>query len=118
MLSSRPRWATYGPHGPTDVDVDLDGVVKEPVDEDWVLGRGNGCRVDIGGEGRVVVDDLHPPPAQDVGRSDQDGVADVVRHRERLLGAVCRPVSRRGQARLRKHPAEGTPVLGEVDRLR
>jgi hypothetical protein len=100
------------------VDVDLDGVVEESVDEDGVLGRGDGGLLDVGGERLVVVDDLHAAPAEHVGGAHQHRVADLVRHRERFAGAVCRAVSRRGQARLGEHPAEGAAVLGQVDGLR
>jgi hypothetical protein len=48
------------------VDVDLDGVVEEPVDEHRVLEGDRGGPGDVRGEGVVVVHDLHAAPAQHV----------------------------------------------------
>src|SRR5699024_10343694 len=72
------------------IDVDLDGLVEEPVDED----RGGQDRV-FGGDPRrpgdvvdevvVVVHDLHPPPADDVGGAYEHGEADLVGDLPRLL---------------------------------
>src|SRR5665647_356732 len=54
------------------VHVDLDGVLKEPVDEDrFLLGSGDGL-CEVSAKTFLVVDDLHRPPAEDVGRTEQD----------------------------------------------
>jgi hypothetical protein len=58
------------------VHVDLDGVVQEPVDQHRVLGAGLGGPAHVGGQGVVVVDDLHAAAAEHVGRPDQHRVAD------------------------------------------
>jgi hypothetical protein len=82
------------------VDVDLDGVVEEPVDQHRVLRRHRGGD---GGEPLaqllVVEDDRIPAATEHVRRPDQDGVADRVGHRARLV------VRRRGAVLRRGSPA-------------
>ncbi len=53
------------------VDVDLDGVVEEPVDEDRALGRDLGGLGHVGRELPLVVHDLHAAAAEHVGRADE-----------------------------------------------
>ena len=63
----------------------------------------------------LVVDDLHGPAAQHVGRAHQDRVADALGHGERLL-LVADGAERRGlELELLEHLAEPLPVLGQVD---
>lgn len=99
------------------VDVDLDGVVEKAVDEDRVLGAGDGRPGDVLREGRVVVDDLHAAPTRDVGRTHEHGVADLAGDLDGLLGAEGGAVLGGVEARLVEHPTEVAPVLGEVDGL-
>ena len=74
------------------IDVDLDGVLEEPVDQHRVLGADVGRLGDVGLERGVVVDDLHAAPAEHVGGPDQhrvtDAVGDLPRLGERRRGAV------------------------------
>ena len=81
------------------VDVDLDRVVEEPVDEDRVLrADAIGRAGDVGGQGLVVVDDLHAAAAEDVGRAHEDRVADLAR-RPRRPRRRCRPCRASGAGR-------------------
>ena len=100
------------------VDVDLDRVVEEPVDQHRV-GRGDlGGPLDVGGQGALVVDDLHAPPAEHVATG---GPAPGSRSRRRSPGPRRRTghaVLGRRQAGLGQHLAERAPFLGQVDGLR
>ncbi len=99
------------------VHVDLDRVVQEAVDQDRPGGADLGRLLDVRGEARLVVHDLHAAAAEHVRRPDEDGVADLVGDGlgpgERRGGAVLR----RGQPGLGEDLAEGAAVLGGVDRL-
>ena len=99
------------------VHVDLDRVVQESVDQDRPGRADLGRLLDVRGQPRLVVHDLHAAPAEDVRRPDEDGVADLVGDGlgpgERRGGAVLR----RGQPGLGEDLAEGAAVLGGVDRL-
>ena len=99
------------------VDVDLDRVVDEPVDQHRPLRADRGRPGDVGLQRGVVVDDLHAAPAQDVRRPHQHRVGHLVGDRLRLLERGRHAVLGRGQPRLGEHPAEGTALLGQVDRL-
>ena len=100
------------------VDVDLDGLVEEPVDQHRMLRRGLRGLGDVPDQRLVVVDDLHAAPAKHVRGTDQDRVADLPGHLHRLLTAVCRAVPWRCQPGLGQHPRERPTILGEVNRLR
>ena len=100
------------------VDVDLYCVIEEAVDQHRVSRRDLGGALNVGRQRRLVVDDLHATTAEHVGRAHEHGVADVVGDllclgkgtRQSMLGC--------GQVGLGKDLTEGTPLLGEVDRLR
>jgi hypothetical protein len=48
------------------VDVDLDGILEEPVDEHRVLGGQFGGAGDVALQGVLVIDDLHAASAQHI----------------------------------------------------
>ena len=100
------------------VDVDLDGVLEEPVDEHRVLGRQFGGAGDVALQGVLVVHDLHAAPAQHVGRPHQHRIADLGGDAAGLLEAGGGAELRRGQAGGVQHFAERAAVLGQVDGLR
>ena len=100
------------------VDVDLDGVLEEPVDQHRVLGRELGGAGDVALQRLLVVDDLHAAPAEHVGRPHQHGVADVGGDAAGLFEAGGHAEPRRGQPRGPQHFAERAAVLGQVDGLR
>ena len=101
-----------------DVDVDLHRIVEESIDEDRVLRARRRRPLHVGAQGLVVVDDLHPASAEDIGGPDQDRIADPLGDGEGLVDRVCRAVLGRGEAGLAEDPPEGPAVLGEVDGLR
>ena len=100
------------------VDVDLHGVVEEPVDEHRVLRGHLGGAFDVGRQRLLVVDDLHAPPAEHVGRPDQHRVADLVGDHLGLGEGPGQAVLGRRQAGLGEHLAEGPALLGQMDGLR
>ena len=81
------------------VDVDLDGVLEEPVDEHRMLGREFGGAGDVAAQGLLVVDDLHAAPAQHVGRPHQHRVADVGGDRAACSKLVAVPSAARAGRR-------------------
>ena len=97
------------------VDVDLDGVLQEPVDQHGVGGAQVGGLGDVGLERGVVVDDLHPPAAQHVGRPDQHRIADGRGDLARLGEGRRHAVLRRREPGVVQHPGEGPAVLRVVD---
>src|SRR5215211_634664 len=73
------------------IHVDLRVVLHKLVDEggvSWACARA-GPEVEI--EVIVVVDDLHPAPAEDVRRPHDDRIPELARHLPRLLGCRCGP---------------------------
>ena len=108
------------------VDVDLDGVAQVAVDQQRAtVGHGELRRpVEVAGEPLqvtvelgVVVQDLHRPAAEHVGRPDHHRIADI-------LGDPPRRFARTGDAGLRllqfqplDQRLEAVAVLGEVDRV-
>src|SRR5918994_1430393 len=94
------------------VHVDLGIVPHKLVDEGRVPRARAGPEVEV--EVIVVVDDLHPAPAEDVRGPHDDRVADLARHLPRLLGRRCRPEPRVWDAELRDEPSEPGAVFGEV----
>ena len=100
------------------VDVDLDGVVQEPVHQHRVIARDLGRPLDVVGQRRLVVDDLHAAAAEHVGRADQHRVADPGGHHPGLLERG-RGAERRGrQAGGGQQLTEPAAVLGQVDGIR
>ncbi|OQC71841.1 MAG: hypothetical protein BWX50_00176 [Euryarchaeota archaeon ADurb.Bin009] len=96
------------------IDVDLDGAPEEGVDQDRVLpAHADGLR-DVTLKLDLVVDELHRPPAEDVGRPDQDRVADRPGHRSRLLLRVSGAVCRARYAEPGKEPAEPVAVFRDI----
>jgi len=55
------------------VDVDLDGVLEEPVDEERPVGRRGERTADVALEVVRLVDDLHRAAAEDIKRTHQNG---------------------------------------------
>ena len=76
------------------VDVELDGVLEEAIDEDRMSGRGLHRQRHVLAQARLVVDDGHGAPAEDVRRPHHDREADLVRDRHRLVDAHGRTVIR------------------------
>jgi len=96
----------------------LDGVFEELVDEDRPFRR------DLDGAGHVVpehlfiVDNLHRATAQDVGGSDHQRIADLLRDLQGLFRTARHAGLRLGNPELADRDAEAIAVLGQIDRLR
>ena len=87
MCSMMPPMSTCVPsrHG---VHVHLDGMVEEAVQQHGgLVGDPHGV-AHVAVELLLVVDDLHGPPAQHVGRPDHQGIADGGRELHRLAFAA------------------------------
>ena len=102
------------------VHVDLGGVRQEPIQEHRCIVRDRHGPPDIGRKVLIVIDDLHGPAAQDIGRADHQRIADLVgqpdRPRRLGNGAVLRlPQPSRSQRRKRS-PSAKDRCIGGVPR--
>src|SRR5262249_19586362 len=94
------------------IDVDLERALEETVDEDRPVEPGERL-ADL----LRPVADAHRPPAEDVRRPHEHGVADPLRDCDRLLPARRSAPLRAADAELAQHAAETLAVLGQVDRV-
>src|SRR5215204_2744603 len=96
----------------------VDVVLHRLVDQD----RGLGIRGDAGSEVQVqifvVVDDLHPPSAQDVRGPHDYGIAELAGYLFGFFGAPGGPEAGVRDAELGEEASEAGTVLGEVYRVR
>src|SRR5579862_1666616 len=92
------------------VDVDLDRILEKAVDEHAAEHRHLAHLV-------VAEADAHRPAAEDVRRTDEHRVADLVRHRDRLVARRRHPPPRRADVVRAQEAREALAVLGEVDRV-
>ena len=97
------------------IDIDLDGVLQEPVDQDWGSGGRLGGREHVAFQGVLAVGNLHRPPPEHVARAHHDRVADargyLLRFRDRPAG----PVRRLAKPQLVEERPEPLEILGLVD---
>ena len=70
---------------------------------------------DIAAQHFLVLNDLHRPPAEDVGRPDHQGVPDLLGDLEGFLDIPGHPGFRLGDAQVGHDMPEAVPVLREVD---
>ena len=100
------------------VHVNLNRVIEEAIHQHRMI------RVDLSGPlqepGKhvVVVDDLHATATQDVGRPNQHWVADLMGDVAGLIERERSAVLGRRQIHICQYPTEGTPIFGEMNRLR
>ncbi len=99
------------------VHVGLEGVFQEAVDQHRPVVRDGDGAAEVVAQARLVVHDLHPPPAKDVGGTEEDGVADALRDGRRLVGADRQSVGRLGDAQLAGERLEALAVFRAVDGL-
>ena len=76
-----------------------------------------GRRLDVPGEHRVLVHDLHRTPAEHVARPHEDRIADPARSIFRLVEARRDAPRRVRQLQFGEQRAETPPVLGDVDSI-
>ena len=99
------------------VHVHLDRVLKELIDQDGVAG-GDLQRPDHElPETLRIVNDLHRTPAEDIGRPNQDGVADPLGHPDRLRRVHRRVVVGLAELETVHDLLKTLTVLGAVDRV-
>src|SRR5918998_1482439 len=110
-------------HYPSDVNVlpvadgiyvDLGVVLHKLVDQGRVPMASAPAGPDVEVKVIVVVDDLHPAPAEDVRRPHDDRVPELASHLPRLLGRRCRPEPRVRYPELSEEPSEPGAVFGKV----
>src|SRR5829696_610456 len=96
------------------VHVDLGVVLHKLVDEGWVSWPRSRAGPEVEVEVIVIVDDLHPAPAEDVRWPHDDRIPELARHLPRLLGRRCGPEPGVRDAELSKEPSEPGAVLRKV----
>ena len=99
------------------VDVDLDGVLEKPVDQNRMVGRELSGAGDVAVQGLFVIDDLHPPAAEHVTRPHQDRIADRCGDLPGLLETGRGTELGRRQPGVQEHLAKPATVFSEVDGL-
>ena len=62
-----------------------------------------------------IVDDLHRPPAQNVGRPDEHWIADLLRHEHRRIGRRDCPACGLGNVQLSEQQIKAVPVFRQID---
>ncbi len=100
------------------IDVHLVSVFQKVVDQHRPVGRGRGGLRQEGGQGGVVVGDLHGAAAEHVGRPHQHREADAVGHTARGLHRLRRAPLGVRHLQLAQQLAKAHPVLGQVNRIR
>src|SRR5918993_4586924 len=96
------------------IHIDLGVVLHKLVDEGRVSRAGARAGPEVEVEVIVVVDDLHPAPAEHVRRPHDDRIPELARHLPRLLGRRCGPEPGVRYAVLRQESSEPGAVLREV----
>ena len=99
------------------VHVNLDGVLKELVNQSRLGGRNLGSVLQVAGQVSLVVDNLHAAAAQHVRGANQNRVTDLVGDALSALEGERGAVLGRNQAALLQHAGELAAVLGQVDGL-
>src|SRR5829696_6285060 len=96
------------------VHVDLGVVLHKLVDEGWVSWPRSRAGPEVEVEVIVIVDDLHPAPAEDVRWPHDDRIPELARHLPRLLGRRCGPEPGMRDAELSQEPSEPGAVFRKV----
>ena len=97
------------------IDIDLDGVAQVGIDQHRRVARNFHGFARITFEARTVIDDLHRTAAQNVGRANDDGVADPFGDGDCLLLRSRRAVVGLAKLQLMDQLLEAVAVLGQVD---
>src|SRR5919112_5061656 len=96
------------------VHVDLGVVLHKLVDEGWVSWPRSRAGPEVEVEVIVIVDDLHPAPAEDVRWPHDDRIPELARHLPRLLGRRSGPEPGVRDAELSHEPSEPGAVFRKV----
>ena len=100
-----------------DVNIHLDGTLKEPIEENGVFVGDSGRLGHVLGEVGLVVCNRHTPTAQHVARTNQQREPDTASHNHRLVEREGGPGCRVGNAELVEDDREARTILREVNRL-
>ncbi len=100
------------------VDVHFDGAIEEVVQQHRAVVGHLDCFTHIALEFLFLVDDLHRPAAQHVGRAHHQRVADRLGRSDGFLLTTRRGVLRLTQIQTLHHLLKALTVFGAVDRIR
>src|SRR5215212_6120710 len=96
------------------IDIDLNVILHELIDKDRMLRVGADARPQIQVEILVVVDDLHPPSAEDVRGTHDHGIAELTGDLAGLIGAPSCSEAGVRDLEIGQQATEAGAVLGQV----
>ena len=99
------------------IHVNLDGVLKELVNQSRLRGRNLSSVLQVAGQVSLVVDDLHAAATQHVRGANQNRVTNLVGDALSSLEGERGAVLGRNQAALLQHASELAAILSQVDSL-
>ena len=97
------------------IHVDFDGVVEKFVDQHRMLGRSGHGVGHVVLQRVAVVNDLHRPPAKNIGRTDQNGIAQTFGNLESFIVGPRDAVIRLLDSELVDQLGEALAVFGQID---
>ena len=93
----------------------FNGVLQISLNQNRAFRRKFDGDADIFAQHLLVIDDFHRPPAKDVRRPHDERIADLLRHRERLVHRASHARFRLRNAHLAHHLAEQVAVFGQIN---
>ena len=100
------------------VDINLDSVLQIAVDQHRAVAGNHDRLAHIALQPRHILDDLHRPSAEHIGRPDYDRKADVLGDALGLVERGCNAVPGLAQVDLAEQHLEPLAVFSQVDRIR
>src|SRR5699024_680762 len=100
------------------IDVNFNRTIEEAVDQDRVFIVKLCCALDVGLQGGLVVDNFHATAAQDIRRTHENWVANLIGNTAGFFIRACRAKFWSRQCSLSQHLAEFTAVFSRVNCLR
>ena len=97
------------------VHIDFDSAFQELVDQHRIRSRNVRCFHHVPPQRVDVLHELHRSPAENVGRPQENGIADARCHSFGLLDCSSRAIGRLPQAQLVQQLLEAFPILSQVN---
>ena len=100
------------------VHIEFECILKKPVDQDRVIGGDKHCLRHVLPESVIPIADLHRPPAQHIGGTNENGITDPCRNNERLFQSGRCSVVGTWDLQIIQQFSEPFPVFGKIDPFR